>query len=404
MTKTNIIKKLAAGLLALALVAGAAPANVGGFLTQGTAIVASAEDTTVTTAYEFTNAANKGGTVQIGADISLPYGAFINEQMTIDLNGHTITLGEYATIDVKAPLTIKDSMGAGQIISPKSGMGFCINEGGSISLESGTLKFTSNEAEGIDVWEGPFTMTGGMIDSASYSIRRDDGSVTINGGTIKGNFDGFSGELTITGGTFSFDPTPYVNTTNYAVTKVGDNWVVGEVIQKTNLSDATVEVNTTNSSVSVTLNNETINSDAYTVEYIKSGEATGTSTFPTEAGRYTAKVTAKGDSDYEGSATSAEFVINGQLEYGKTTLYANIGGINYTRIIYTVDSYELISKSFAEFVLRKGDAAYNYRAKTYYTGMTFDGVTYTPEDTSRVMFILTVKNATPDDFNWDFYI
>lgn len=42
MTKTNTIKRLAAGMLAMALVAGAAPANVGGFLTQGTAIVASA--------------------------------------------------------------------------------------------------------------------------------------------------------------------------------------------------------------------------------------------------------------------------------------------------------------------------------------------------------------------------
>ena len=43
MTKTNIIKRLTAGLLTLAFVAGAAPANVGGFLKQSTTIVASAK-------------------------------------------------------------------------------------------------------------------------------------------------------------------------------------------------------------------------------------------------------------------------------------------------------------------------------------------------------------------------
>ena len=38
----NTLKKVTAGMLALALVAGAAPANVGGFLTGGTAIAANA--------------------------------------------------------------------------------------------------------------------------------------------------------------------------------------------------------------------------------------------------------------------------------------------------------------------------------------------------------------------------
>jgi len=43
MIKRNTIKRVTAGLLALALVAGTMPANVGGFLTGGTAIVASAD-------------------------------------------------------------------------------------------------------------------------------------------------------------------------------------------------------------------------------------------------------------------------------------------------------------------------------------------------------------------------
>ena len=45
--KRNTLKKTIAFVMAFTLVAGTMPANVGGFLTGGTAIVASAEDTPV---------------------------------------------------------------------------------------------------------------------------------------------------------------------------------------------------------------------------------------------------------------------------------------------------------------------------------------------------------------------
>jgi len=53
---------------------------------------------------------------------------------------------------------------------------------------------------GIDVYLDSFTMTGGTIESAGYSIWRDRNNVSISGGTIKGGFYGDNGEIDITGG------------------------------------------------------------------------------------------------------------------------------------------------------------------------------------------------------------
>ena len=45
------------------------------------------------------------------------------------------------------------------------------------------------------------------------------GTITINGGTITGKFWISSGSVTITGGTFNFDPSEYVDLEKYTVTE-----------------------------------------------------------------------------------------------------------------------------------------------------------------------------------------
>ncbi|MCR5540241.1 MAG: hypothetical protein K6F71_05365 [Ruminococcus sp.] len=181
-------------------------------------------------------------------------------------------------------------------------------------------------------------------------------------------------------------------------------YYVEEVRNITNIDNAEVTVDTDNGSVSVALDDTEIDADAYDVEYIKQGETTGTSDFPTEAGRYTATVTAKTDSDYEGNAVSEEFIVNGKVETGKTTVHTNIDDTDYTSIIYTVNKDDVADKRTAQFILKSGVYAFGYNVINYYSSISLGGITYSPEDTDSVMFILTLKNATPDDFDWDFYL
>lgn len=70
-------------------------------------------------------------------------------------------------------------------------------------------------------------MTGGTINSSRKSIWRDgnEGKGTISGGTIIGGFRGSNGEKEITGGKFSFDPSSLLSSA-YKATKSGQYWVV----------------------------------------------------------------------------------------------------------------------------------------------------------------------------------
>ncbi len=312
MTKTNTIKKLAAGLLALALVAGAAPANVGGFLTQGSTIVAAAKNFIVS------EASNKvGSTIKSGDSfhsiVSYNASGLYGEAFKIinNTNNETIYSPDY------------------------------------------------NGISGLRIFD--------WIADKDYIIK------SVNNNHIKvmqGYDDCEVDEYTI---------------------------YVEETVTKTSINIATVNVDTANGSVTVTNGNDTIDAVNYTVEYIKKGESFGNSTFPTEAGKYTAKVTATGDS-YEGSVTSAEFIINGKLQDGFNFVYANINDTGYVRYVYVLDRTDLIGKSSAKFRLRPDSAnEESFAVKTYYSAMTFDGIRYTPEVSGKIMFVLTLRNVDEND-------
>ena len=209
--KRKLGRKLLSFLLTLVMVVGLMP---------GMSLTAYAAGTVteVSTAAEFKSAINNGGDIKLTGDFDLPLNSnlSIEKAVIIDLNGHKIN-SCYWLID--APATIKDSESGGEIINPS----IFLVRNGSLTLEGGTLEFTGN---GIDVYMGPFTMTGGTIKSNGYSIWREgDNKVSISGGTINGDFEDSNGEIDITGGSFSFDPSALLKE-GYSASKVGDYWVV----------------------------------------------------------------------------------------------------------------------------------------------------------------------------------
>ena len=97
MTIRNSWKKLIAGTLAVLVVAGAAPAALGGGVKLfDTAIVASADSSTiavVSTADELSAALDDSSVSYIlfAGDITINYTIYINRDLTVDLNGYTLS-------------------------------------------------------------------------------------------------------------------------------------------------------------------------------------------------------------------------------------------------------------------------------------------------------------------------
>lgn len=256
----NFWKKTAAGLLALLIVAGASPVAPFSQVFERSAITASADGdeddgfTTVTTAEEFVDAFTEekdGKKIRLGADIyyydsSL---AYYGADGVLDLNGHTLYVMQIG-IGENCSLTVEDSGEGGKIEyyfnSECTIMLYC---GGKLTLNSGTIEYPKseyNEYCAIDVFNGTLIINGGTV-AGDYSIWRDrsEDNIIINGGNIVGGFRGTSGSLTITGGTFSFDPSTYTDnftfdSAHYKVTDNGDDTYTVEKMLKTITFDESV--------------------------------------------------------------------------------------------------------------------------------------------------------------------
>ena len=98
--------------------------------------------------------------VKLNSDITVSENLFVNGDITLDLNGHTLNMGS-KTIVPKKILTIKDSSSNGKIIGSniifQTGLG---DVKGTLKLESGTIDGTG-----------------------SYVIY-NKGNVIVNGGSI----------------------------------------------------------------------------------------------------------------------------------------------------------------------------------------------------------------------------
>lgn len=233
--------------------------------------------TTVTDENGLKTALQAGGKVKLGADIELENKLSIYTQpdsdltIVLDLNGHTITSPKVSDEllffinyrnDCNLKVTIKDTSAnqAGKIaatgIAVACGSGTEITvEGGTISgsvalnlvssakavINAGTLCSNSNDTDDAALRLGSAmssaVINGGTIENTAGGRAINTGATVegyssilkITGGEITGDFTvnvESPASITITGGTYSFDPTAYV-ADGYTVTNnIDGTWTV----------------------------------------------------------------------------------------------------------------------------------------------------------------------------------
>ncbi len=165
------------------------------------------------------------GTViyQLTGNINADSECTVTGDLTIDLNGHTITASSslswkhVMTVNGGGKLTITDSAGSGKFTTSSSVKPFSLVkvDGGNFTLDGGTLENSKGGYHAIQMNSGTTTINGGTIQNSGVAntdhgggISVASGDLTINGGTIKNNkaktgagiqFQG-GGNFTMTGG------------------------------------------------------------------------------------------------------------------------------------------------------------------------------------------------------------
>lgn len=248
-------KKLLSTLLTLCLILVMAPVTV---LAEGTE--PTTEPAEVTTEAALKAAVEAGGSVVLGADIALGEKVVITagEPVTIDLNGHTISLSEGYTapnngvirVAAGANLTLKDNTGNGSVVAgEKEACTIFVEGSGSeqaptiLIVESGTYEGNGNSygisGNGLKHYTN-ITINGGTISGSQHGIYHpQDGALTITGGTITGADTGIelrSGTLTMTGGSVTGNGTPTSYQPNGSgTTTVGAGIAVAQHTTKKNI-------------------------------------------------------------------------------------------------------------------------------------------------------------------------
>lgn len=397
-------KKAAAGLLAMALVVGAVPVNVGtGGLFGGTAITAYAA-----TSISGTNIAvfdSDSGTLSNDMTCTsfnvLDSGTLtINQGVTLTLNCQRFTFMDSSTIELHGTLT--GSAGSRATWMDRSYINVYLSDGAKYTVTG----LSCEDGDSYLVYYGYDAATDG---NGTVSVKNGDADVTSASKGYKAT-------------SYTFTATPndgykFVNWTKGAGGEVlgtdasinvtceqnGQYQVYAnfeEDVAKTDISTAAVTLDTDNKVSAVTLGETTIDSAEYDVIYGATAE-TASADFPTAPGKYYAFVTAKADStSYTGTAKSEQFVVNGTLANGeyKQTATKTEGDTTtyYTRFVFVKPLSELDDKSKAVFTLdydgRTGDKP-TVEKTEYYTGMTSNGISYTPESEDSVLLVVTVSSG-----------
>ncbi len=169
-------KKLLSLLLTLALLASLLPAAALSALAAESGAVSVSSWAELVAA-----AANNGASIILDGDVTAPENAQsitvpAETTVTIDLNGHVIDAkqNQIDVITVTGTLTLKDS-------KPEA------THGESSELPAGGV-ITGSKEDGVEVTKtGTFTMEGGTISGKYYGVYVNGGAFTMNGGTISGN-------------------------------------------------------------------------------------------------------------------------------------------------------------------------------------------------------------------------
>ena len=170
--------------------------------------------------------ADEKSTIILNRDVTLTAAVDVGKQVTLDLNGHQITnaAGSYTAdylVSVKrgGDLTIKDSSGKTGAITSDTvlcGVKMTIKDenndetAAKLTVDGGTIQGKTYGISGNGTRHNTeITINDGIIKTASDNgtgiYHPQDGSLTVNGGSITGNtgIEIRSGSLTVTGGTIS---------------------------------------------------------------------------------------------------------------------------------------------------------------------------------------------------------
>ena len=168
------------------------------------------------TTYEALQAAvENGGLVKLGGDITLSDNLYTTavSPLVLDLNGYTITGSNYAVwLNPKTCTIIR----GGSITSEYRAV---INHGGTLTIDQCTISAGSTVLVN-DKSIAVTTVKNSTLISDNGAIDSDRGSVSLEG-TVKLSGEIYGGEfnenVTVLAGTYSFDPTSYVDADTYTV-------------------------------------------------------------------------------------------------------------------------------------------------------------------------------------------
>ena len=197
----------------------------GSYGVKGGVYVAQIGDVKYETLKEAINAANTGNTIVLLVDVNLTSAQTIRKQLTIDLNGKTISSTAYRTIQLNAGanLTVKDSASGGKITNAYTGSSnpstiYLNGAGAKFTLESGTIESDPNKTNlqsvainsernkacEVNIKGGSVTVPEAATQGRAIVASTNSMTLNISGGTIAGGLhgvDAYSGStVKITGG------------------------------------------------------------------------------------------------------------------------------------------------------------------------------------------------------------
>ena len=202
--------------------------------TLGTITVAIAKDSGVTTFEALQAAVNAGGTVKLGGDITLGDNTLVvgsSVPVILDLNGYTLTSNSNAHIQVQPDVicTVKNGT-----VTNTADMWTAVYNFGTLTLQNCTLNANNYFPliNGYTAIVTDSTLNGNLYSDSICNQQAYSDTVTL---TLSGTVNAEGGirntyaasVVTVLPGTYTFDPTSYVNTDAYTVTDNGDGtWSV----------------------------------------------------------------------------------------------------------------------------------------------------------------------------------
>ena len=198
--------------------------------------------TEVATASELTAAVADGANIRLTSDITLPaylsVGNGTNQNVTLDLNGHTLKRniaeayadGHVIEVFSQGTLTVVDNAGGGTISGGRANNGGGICNYGTLYFQGGTITncLAAQQGGGIKNNSGAtVTMSGGTIlgnwgKDGGGIFNAEGGTLNITGGTISGNTSNAGGGGIVNYGTTTISKVDINN--NHATTRGGGIW------------------------------------------------------------------------------------------------------------------------------------------------------------------------------------